>query len=51
MGDKTDIYGHNHQAKYYKLTHAGRKQLAKGAREWGQTATILARYCTPAKES
>ena len=34
----------NRRAKYYKLTRAGRKQLEKEAREWEQTATILARF-------
>lgn len=51
MGDKTDIYEHNRQAKYYKLTHACRKQLVKGAREWEQTSAIPARGFTPTKES
>jgi PadR family transcriptional regulator PadR len=40
----------NHRrAKYYKLTRAGRKQLAKEAREWGQTTAILARFLSPEK--
>ncbi len=34
----------NRKAKYYKLTRAGRKQLEKEAREWEQTASILARF-------
>ena len=38
------------RAKYYKLTRAGRKQLAKEAREWEQTTAILARFFAPAKE-
>jgi PadR family transcriptional regulator, regulatory protein PadR len=41
----------NRKAKYYKLTRAGRKQLAKEAREWEQTAAILARFFAPAEES
>ena len=40
----------NRKAKYYKLTRAGRKQLAKEAREWEQTTAILARFFAPAKE-
>jgi PadR family transcriptional regulator PadR len=40
----------NHRrAKYYKLTRAGRKQLAREAREWGQTTAILARFLSPEK--
>ena len=40
----------NHRrAKYYKLTRSGRKQLAREAREWGQTTAILARFLSPEK--
>ena len=41
----------NRKAKYYKLTRAGRKQLAKETREWEKTTAILARFFAPAKES
>jgi transcriptional regulator len=41
----------NRQAKYYKLTRAGRKQLAREVREWEQTTAILARFFDPANES
>ena len=41
----------NRRAKYYKLTRAGRKQLAREAREWERTTAILARFFTPARES
>jgi transcriptional regulator len=41
----------NRRAKYYKLTRAGRRQLAREARDWEQTTIILARFFTPAKES
>ena len=40
----------NRKAKYYKLTRAGRKQLAREAREWEETAAILARFFAPAEE-
>jgi transcriptional regulator len=40
----------NRKAKYYRLTRAGRKQLAKEAREWEQATAILARFLSP-KES
>ena len=40
----------NRKAKYYKLTRAGRKHLAKEAREWEQTTAILARFFAPAEE-
>lgn len=40
----------NRRAKFYELTRAGRKQLAKEAREWSQTTAILARFLTPGEE-
>ena len=36
----------NRRAKYYSLTRAGRKQLAKEEREWQQATDILARFLT-----
>ena len=41
----------NRKAKFYKLTRAGRRQLAKETREWERTAAILARFFDPAEES
>jgi PadR family transcriptional regulator PadR len=41
----------NHRkAKYYRLTRAGRKQLAKEAQEWDQATAILARFLTPSED-
>ncbi len=34
----------NRKAKFYKLTRAGRKQLAKEAENWEQTTAILAKF-------
>ncbi len=34
----------NRKAKYYKLTHAGRKQVGREAQQWDQTTAILARF-------
>ena len=39
----------NRRAKYYKLTRAGRKQLAKEAHQWKQATTIMDRFLAPAK--
>jgi PadR family transcriptional regulator, regulatory protein PadR len=36
----------NRRAKFYSLTKAGRKQLAKEARDWQQTTAIIARFFT-----
>jgi PadR family transcriptional regulator PadR len=41
----------NRRAKFYKLTRAGRRQLAKQAREWERTTAILARFFAPAEGS
>jgi transcriptional regulator len=41
----------NRQAKYYKLTRAGRRQLAKETRNWELTTTILSRFLEPSEES
>lgn len=40
----------NRKAKYYRLTRAGQKQLAKEAREWEQATEIVARFFAPGKE-
>jgi transcriptional regulator len=40
----------NRRAKFYSLTRAGRRQLQKEARNWGQTTEILARFLSPAEE-
>lgn len=45
------VSDNNRKAKYYKLTRAGRRQLAKETLEWEQTTAILARFFDPAKES
>ena len=37
----------NRKAKYYRLTRAGRRELARAAAEWQQTTDILARFLTP----
>jgi transcriptional regulator len=34
----------NRKAKYYRLTRAGRKQLAQAAKEWERATAILARF-------
>ena len=41
----------NRRAKYYTLTRAGKKQLAKEVREWGQTTAIIARFFAPSEEA
>ena len=45
------VSDNNRKARYYKLTRAGRKQLAREARDWEQTTAILARFLSPAREA
>ena len=40
----------NRKAKFYRLTRAGRKQLAREAREWERTTEILARFIAPVED-
>jgi PadR family transcriptional regulator PadR len=40
----------NRRAKYYVLTDAGRKQIQKEARQWAQTAAIMARFAGSGEE-
>src|SRR3954462_2180789 len=40
----------NRKAKFYSLTAAGRKQLAREAREWHQTADLIAAFLAPRGE-
>ena len=44
------VSDNNRRAKFYKLTRAGRKQLAEETREWERTTAILARFFEPAEE-
>jgi PadR family transcriptional regulator, regulatory protein PadR len=44
------VSDNNRKAKFYRLTRAGRKQLGKEAREWGQTTEILSRFLAPAEK-
>jgi PadR family transcriptional regulator, regulatory protein PadR len=41
----------NRRAKFYELTPAGRKQLARETREWHQTADLIAAFLAPKWEA
>jgi PadR family transcriptional regulator len=41
----------NRRAKFYGLTAAGRKQLARETREWNQTADLIAAFLAPKGEA
>jgi PadR family transcriptional regulator PadR len=40
----------NRRAKFYSLTAAGRKQLARETRDWHQTADLIAAFLAPRPE-
>ena len=40
----------NRKAKFYRLTRAGHAQLKREAREWEETAGIMARFLAPEQE-
>ncbi len=41
----------NRRAKFYRLTRAGKRQLAKEQREWAQTTEILGRFLSPKEDA
>ena len=41
----------NRRAKFYSLTPAGRKQLARETREWNQTADLISAFLAPKWET
>ena len=41
----------NRRAKYYALTPAGRRQLARETQEWNQTADLIAAFLAPRPEA
>ena len=41
----------NRRAKYYSLTAAGRRRLAREAREWHRTAHLIAAFLAPREEA
>ena len=38
----------NRRAKYYRLTRAGRRQVARETQDWQQATAILSRFLKPA---
>ncbi|SRR5260370_24756724 len=41
----------NRRAKFYALSAAGRKQLARETREWHKTADLIAAFLAPVRET
>jgi transcriptional regulator len=40
----------NRRAKFYSLTRAGRRQLARETREWHETADVIAAFLAPRRD-
>jgi PadR family transcriptional regulator, regulatory protein PadR len=38
----------NRRAKYYELTRAGRKQIARESEDWARTVELMQRFLAPA---
>ena len=45
------VSDHNRRAKFYELTRAGRKQVARETQEWAQTTAILSRFLASSEMS
>jgi PadR family transcriptional regulator PadR len=45
------VSDNNRKAKFYALTAAGKKQVAKEKREWHRTAELIAAFLNPIEES
>jgi transcriptional regulator len=53
-GHVTSAWGtseNGRRAKYYRLTPAGRRQIARESRAWDETTAILARFLAPREGS
>lgn len=51
IASKWGTSDNNRRAKYYAITRAGKKQLAKEAETWERTSGIIARFLKPTGES
>ena len=45
------VSDNNRRAKFYQLTRAGKKQVARETRDWEQAQAILARFLAPDEAS
>jgi len=41
----------NRRAKFYSLTRAGRRELARASKDWQQATAIVARFLAPSGEA
>jgi transcriptional regulator len=45
------VSDNNRKARYYRLTRAGHAQLKREARDWEETASIMARFYAPGEDA
>jgi PadR family transcriptional regulator, regulatory protein PadR len=45
------VSDNNRRAKYYTLTRAGRRRLAREAQDWDRTTAIISRFFSPSEET
>jgi PadR family transcriptional regulator, regulatory protein PadR len=48
LGSEWGVSDNNRRAKFYRLTAAGRKQLAEETQHWGRMSAAIARILEPA---
>ena len=51
IASKWGVSENNRQAKYYRLTRAGRSHLKTEEREWEETAAIISRFLKPGEQA
>jgi PadR family transcriptional regulator PadR len=51
ISSKWGISENNRRARFYTITRAGRKQLAKEAESWERISEVIARFLRPTGES
>ena len=51
IASEWSVSENNRRAKFYSLTAAGRKQLAREANEWHKTADLIAAFLSPRRET
>ena len=47
LASEWGVSENNRKAKFYRLTRAGRRQIARETRDWEQAAAILTRFLAP----
>lgn len=51
ISSKWGVSEHGRRARYYAITRAGKRHLAREAVQWDRTTEILARFLRPGRET